>query len=226
MKSNTIIRVISAVMSAGILLTACGCGGKKAAENLELNQPVVKDSTAVIEYTSKKADGKEVAATTIADVESPDIDQPVFGLTLTEKFEKKGAQERFMEDIKSYDIDEKEAKKIVEKAADWQTFTYSIYVANSNASRIAFQYITHESVDGIEINNDLGCEYGVPSGYGMTILIDGIVDKSKIPDELALREALSKSKINILYTYVKSMDDTVDDWNAVETKKMAINFEK
>ena len=226
---NSVIKIISAVMAAGILLSTCGCKANDSTSkktNSALTQPDVSNSTAVIEYPTTDTNGKESVVTKVDDVQTPDINMPVLGLTLKEKFEKEGEQERFKKNIEKYKITEKEYDKIVDKASDWQTFEYDIYVTNTQSKRIAFRFIKHQNLDGIILNDDLGCEYGMGSGYGMTIAFDGVVDKTKFADEAALKDALSKMGVKLLYAYVNSADDTIDNWETVSTREMPVDFSK
>lgn len=223
---NTVIRVISAFMAASVLLVTCSCGKTAGKKTEGPAQPDIKNSTAVIEYTSVDKDGKETEKSTVTKLEIPDMNTPVLGLTLEEKFEKKDAQKQFEKNIESYNIDKKEYEKIIEEKEDWQTFTYCIFVTNPLAKRIAFQFVTHKNIDGVILCDDLGCEYGMGSGYGMTIALDGMVNKAKFKDEAALKEALGKMDVKLLYTFVASMDETVDDWSKVETKELKIDFSK
>lgn len=226
---NSVIKVISAVMAAGLLLSTCGCKANNSTSNKNnsaLTQPDVSNSTAVIEYPTTDSKGNDTVATTVENVQTPDINMPVLGLTLEEKFEKEGEQEKFKEKIEKYSITEKEFDKMVDKAEDWQTFEYDLYVSNTQSKRVAFRFIKHQNLDGVVLCDDLGCEYGIGPGYGMTIAFDGIVDKTKYKDEAALKEALSKMGIKLLYAYVNSADDTIDNWETVSTREMPVDFSK
>lgn len=226
---NKVIRVISVLMAAGILLSTCGCkanDSKNKKSDSGLTQPDVSNSTAVIEYPTTDANGKESVVTKVADVQTPDVNMPVLGLTLQEKFEKEGEKEQFKKNIDKYKISEKECDKIIDKASDWQTFEYDLYVSNTQSKRVAFRFIKHQNLDGIILNDDLGCEYGMGPGYGMTIAFDGVVDKTKFADEAALKDALSKMGIKLIYAYVTSADDTIDNWETVSTREMEIDFSK
>lgn len=223
---NRIIRIISAVMAASVLLAAYGCKDGKKAVKQEVNMPDIKDSVARVDFTSVDQNGKEVNATTFYDVPAPDLNKAVLGLSAKETFEKEGAKENFKKNLDDYGIDDKQYEEIVNKQEDWQSYSYMFYIANSTPRRIAFRSVSHTDKDGIIINNDLGCEYGVPSGRGSTIYIEGMVDKSKYADEAAIKKALSEMNVKLNYTYVENMDDTVDDWSKVDIKTMDIDFTK
>lgn len=227
MKNNTVIRAVSAVLAAGVLLAAAGCGGKDTKKKPEdLNQPAVENNTVVIEYPTTNEKGEEEIVTKTDSVPSSILNKPNTGISLAEKLENKQEKERFEKYIDSYEISEKEYKKIEEKAENWISFDYDFYVANSTSKRILFKYLTHNAKDGIIIDNDMGCEYGLPSGVGMIVSFSGYVDISKYESEEDMKAALSEMGIKIIYTSVDSMDDSIDDWSKVETKTMDIDFSK
>lgn len=225
MNSNKTIRIISAFMAASILFATAGCGNKKTTSpSQELNQPKVEDNTAVIEYTSVNAEGKEEDVTTVVNINIPSINKPVTGMDLAEKLENSNEMEKFENNKENYGLDDKEFEEVVNKAENWTTFNYVFYVANSTSKRILFRKISHTSLDGVLLSNDLGCEYGVPSGSGMTITFNGLVDKSKFDSEDALMDALSKMDIKIIYTTAESINDSIDDWDSIDTKTMTVDF--
>lgn len=226
MRKNNFIRAVSIFLAAGVLLASAGCGGKTKTKTPELNQPVIENSTAVIEYTSINEKGEETNVTTVQDVNIPDLNKPVSGMSLAQKLESKNEAERFEKNKEDYNISEDEYNKIVEKADEWISFNYLFYVANSTPQRILFRNIKYNDNKDIKINSDLGCEYGVPSGSGMSIVFSGYVNSSKYESEDALKAALSEMGIQIIYTSVESIDDSVDDWSKVSTKTMDIDFTK
>lgn len=227
MKNNTLIRLSAAIVSASILFSVAGCGKTEEKEkDLELNQLVVENSTAVIEYTSIDDKGQEVSATTVADVNAYDLNVPATGISLKEMLQNESQKRRFEMSKESYGLTDKEYEQIIAEADKWATFSYDFYVANSTAKRIAFANLEHTDKDGILIESDLGCEYGIASGHGLSIVFEGLVDSRKYSSEDELKKALSEMNIQILYTFVKSMDDNVEDWSKVEIRKMSIDFTK
>ena len=226
MSKNTFIRAVSAFLAAGVLLATAGCGKEKAKQLPDLNQPSIENSTAVIEYTSTNEKGEETPATTVVNINVPDLNKPMTGLTLKEKLENKNEAKRFEDSKENYGLDSKEYKKLVEEADEWVAFNYVFYVANSTSSRILFRKIKYNESKDILLDTDLGCEYGVPSGGGMTIVFSGFVKSSRYETEETLKTALSEMGIQLIYTPVDSIDDSIDDWSAVETKTMDIDFTK
>lgn len=226
MKNNTFIKAVSAVLAAGILLVSAGCGKETKGKPEPLNQPVVENDTAIIEYPTINEKGEEEMVTKTDSVLSSIVNKPVTGISLAEKLENKQEKERFEKYIDTYDISEKEYKEIEKEAENWVSFDYDFYVANSTSKRILFRNITHTAKDGIIIDNDMGCEFGLPTGVGMMVSFSGYFDATKYQDEEAMKAALAEMNIKIIYTQVESIDDSIDDWSAVETQTMDIDFTK
>ena len=226
MKRNTFIKTLSLVMAAGVILGSYGCKADKKKTDINSDKSEIPSVTTIIEYTSVDDKGKEKQATNIIDNYIPDMNNKVeFGPLLSEKFsDDKNAKELFKKNIKSYGADEKKYEEIVKNAANWQTFTYDYYVVNPYPQRIAFKTITSKTKDGILIDNELGCEKSIPSGKGSYILLEGMVDTSKFNDEAAVKAALEEMKPQIVYTFVQSIDDTVDDWEKADTKTLPMNI--
>lgn len=227
MKRNTFIKTLSLVMAAGVILGSYGCkadDNKKA--HIGKDKSEIPSITTIIEYTSIDNKGHEKKATNIIDNFIPEMNNKVeFGPLLSEKFsDDKDAKEQFKKNIKSYGSDEKKYEEIIKNAANWQTFTYDYYVVNPYSQRIAFRTITSTTKDGILIDNDLGCEKSIPSGKGSYILLEGMVDTSKFKDEASIKEALKAMNPQIVYTFVQSIDETVEDWSKIETKKLPMNI--
>ena len=228
MKKSTLIRVFSAVMAAGVLLGSYGC---KTDESQEMTvtgeKKEITSITTVYEYTSIDSKGKEKDVTTVDTIEVPSINKAVLGPKLSEKFsDNKENKEKLKKNIANYGADEKKYEEIVNDAENWQTFTYDYYVPNPFAKRIAFRTITSKTKDGILINSDMGCEIGVPSGKAGYIMIEGMIDKNKYPDEASIKKALSEMDIGLKYVFLESVDDSVDDWSKVDTQILKIDFSK
>ena len=227
MKRNTFIRVLSAVMAAGVLLGSYGCKKEEPKTPAAEGKSEITSVTTVIEYTSIDSKGKEKQMTTVDTIEDPSVNKAVLGPKLSEKFsDNKEAKDKLKEHIADYGADEKKYDEIVKDAENWQTFTYDYYVANPYAKRIAFRTITSQNKDGILVNSDVGCEVGVPSGRAAYILIDGMVDKNKYPDEESIKKALGEMDICVKYTFLESADETVDDWSKVDVRTMPLDFSK
>jgi len=234
MKKNTFIKVLSLAMAAGVILGSYGCkdsgnneaedttAGTSASETTELTSV-----TTVIEYTSVDEKGKEKQATTVDTIVIPSINKAVLGPTVSEKIsDDKTYKDSFKKRLDDYNTDEKQYEEIVNDAENWQTFSYDYYVSNPYAKRIAFREISSKSKDGILVDGNVGCEKSIPSGKGSYIIIEGMVDKNKYKDEAAIKKALEEMDLNIEYTFVESVDDTVEDWAKVDTKQLSIDISR
>ncbi len=217
-------------MAAGVILGSYGCkADEKKKKDLINEKPEISSITTIIEYTSRDNKGKEKNATKVIDDYIPEINNKVtFGPLLSEKFsDDKNAKEQFKKNIKDeYGADDNKYEEIVKDAAKWQTFTFDYYVANPFPQRIAFKKITSAAKDGILLDYYLDGERGVPSGNGTYIMLEGMVDTSKYKDEAAIKAALIEMKPQIIYTFIQSIDDTVDDWSKVDTKMLPIDISK
>lgn len=220
MNKNILIRVVSAILAAGVLLTAYGC---KDSKQTGLNQPTIEDNQAVIEYPSVDSEGNEVDATNIVDIDE-DVGKLNAGSSLEDAFKNEAAKDKFLNRNEDFGIDDEKAEQIVEEAAKWTKFTYSLYVANSNAQRVSFRMLKATNTEDIIIDTDLGCEYGFNPGKGMTIIIEGLVNSSKYETEEEIIAALNEMDIEIIYTLINSDLDSVDDWSKVTTAYMPVTF--
>lgn len=224
-KSNA-IRVIAAALAICSVITAYGCKGKsEASPEGELNQASVKNSTAVVRYTSIDSKGKEVDETkVITNVNESAINVGTIVKKLNVDIKKDEDKKELAKEIKEdYKLDDNAAAKIVDDAENWAEFTYSIYVANSNAKKIAFRYIDAKGNDNVKVKSDLDCEYGLPAGVGTTIYFTGIVNLATYPDAEDLQNALAAMDISIRYTVLADGVEDVDDWDAVTTKVMSVS---
>ncbi len=222
MNKNIVIKAISLILAGGVMLTAYGCKDSKS--NNEINQPTIENNTVVIEYPSVDSNGKEVDATKVVEVDDKVVGQIHTGAPLSDSLKNEEAKDKFVSGNESYGIDEDKAEEIVENAANWTKFAYSVYVANSNAKRVAFKDLRVTNTADIIINKDLGCEYGFNPGSGMTIIIEGLVNSAKYETEESIIAALNEMDVDIIYTFVDSDLDSVDDWSSVTTAYMPVTF--
>ena len=223
MNKNVFIRAVSLILMACVILTAYGCkdGGK---DNAGIAQPEITDNQAVIEYTSLNDDGKEVDATNIVEVNKDTVGKLNSGSSLSDTLKDQEDEDRFLNRNEDFGISKDEAQDIVDNAEKWTKFSYSIYVANSNAKRVAFRLLKATNTENIIIDTDLGCEYGFNPGRGMYILIEGLVNSAKLQTEEEIIAELNKMDVDIIYTLIESDLDSVDDWSNVTTAYMPVTF--
>ncbi|MBQ3127704.1 MAG: hypothetical protein IJC13_01555 [Clostridia bacterium] len=222
MNKNILIRAVSLILAACVILTAYGC--KDGKDNTGLGQPEINDNQVVIEYPSMNSDGKEVDATNVVEVNKDAIGNLNAGSSLSDTLKDKEDEDEFINRNEDFGISKDEAQDIVDNADKWTKFTYSIYVANSNAKRVAFRMLKATNTEDIIIDTDLGCEYGFNPGRGMPILVEGLVNSSKFDTEEEILAELNKMDVQIIYTLIESDLDSVDDWSQVTTAYMPVTF--
>lgn len=225
MNKNVLIRAVSLIIAVCVLVTAYGCKKSESA-NGDINQPSIQDGTAVIEYTSTDKDGKEVDATKVVDVDSDSVGNLSAGENLKDEFEDENKKDKFVSRNEDFGIDDEKADEIVENAAKWTKFSYNVYIANSNAKRVAFSMLKAKNTENIIIDTNLGCEYGVVPGGSMMILIEGIVNSTALDTEEKILAELNEMDIDIIYTFIDDdgLEAGIDDWSKVTTAYMPVNF--
>lgn len=224
MNKNVLIRAVSLIIAVCVLVTAYGC--KKGDSNGDINQPSIQDGTAVIEYTSTNGDGKEVDATKVVDVDDKYVGNLSAGENLKDEFEDEDKKDKFVSRNEDFGIDDDKANEIVENAAKWTKFAYNVYIANSNAKRVAFSMLKAKNTDNIIIDTNLGCEYGIVPGGTMMVMIEGIVNSSALETEEEIIAELNKMDIDVVYTFIDDdgLEAGIDDWSKVTTAYMPVTF--
>ena len=224
MNKNVLIRAVSLIIAVCVLVTAYGC--KKGDSNGDINQPSIQDGTAVIEYTSTNGDGKEVDATKVVDVDDKYVGNLSAGENLKDEFEDEDEKDKFVSRNEDFGIDDDKANEIVENAAKWTKFAYNVYIANSNAKRVAFSMLKAKNTDNIIIDTNLGCEYGIVPGGTMMVMIEGIVNSSALETEEEIIAELNKMDIDVVYTFIDDdgLEAGIDDWSKVTTAYMPVTF--
>ncbi len=223
MNKNVLIRAVSLFLAAGVVLTAYGCGDKDEKE-ANVNQPVIENNTAVIEFTSVDDNGKEVEATNVVEVNGDAIGNLGSGSTLKDTLKDKEDENKFISKNEDYGIDKDTAQDIVNNAEKWVKFTYSLYIANTHSKRIAIRELKATNTENIIIDTDLGCEYGFNPGKGMSILVEGLVDSSKYETQEEIVAELNNMDIQFIYTLIDGNSTDVEDWSKVTTAYMPVTF--
>lgn len=240
---NKLIRIISAVMAAGVLLGTYGCKKSETAnENgkaTEANPSAVSEeasaatgsnkATTVVEYTSVDANKKEVQATKVVEYDTRAFYNVVrSGETFKEQMDNdKNLKENIKKHIDNYNIDEKQYEEVVKKAEHWVSFEYNYLFVNTTPTRITFDRLSHTNADGIILNDYcIGCERGIASAQDGVITLEGFYDESKYPDEQAFLDALSKMSINVVYLPIENIDQTISDFENPQFKTLPIKITK
>lgn len=224
MNKNVLIRTVSLIMAVCVILTAYGC--KKSGTSGEIIQPSIQDGTAVIDYTSTDDDGKEVNTSKVVNINGEYVGNLMAGENLKDEFEDEKEKDKFVSRNEDFGIDDDKANDIVENAAKWTKFSYSVYVANTNSRRVAFGMLKAKNTDNIIIDTDLGCEYGLVPGGSMMVIIEGIVNSSALETEEEIIAELNEMDIEIIYTLIDDdgLQAGIDDWSKVTTAYMPVEF--
>lgn len=224
---NKLIRIISAVIAVSVIFGTYGCkkSDKTGADDGSTNENI---ATSVFEYTSLNEKKKEVKAKGVVEYDKRGNYNIVRSKeTLKEVIEAdKEEAEKIKKHIDNYNIDEKQYNEIIEKAEEWVTFEYSYIVVNTTPTRIAFDRLSHKNIDGVVLNDyaSVGSEVSIDSAQNAFILLEGMYDKSKYADETAVLKALKKMDINIEYIPVKSIDETISDYENPQFKKLPVTI--
>ena len=223
MNKNVLTRIAALVLVAGVLLTSFGCKKNEGADDnnepsSHLVQPTIENGTMKYEYPSMNEVGTEVMVTKVTEV-NDFVNQLYAGKSL-DKINK----DRFISRYSSFGITKEQAEEMVKDGTTWKEFSVNIYIANVNSLGVSFRSITATNQENIKMDTMLDCEYGLPSGKGNYIAINGIVDSSKFETEEAILEALKGMDIQIVYTLLEDSAESVDDWSQVTTAYMPVKF--
>lgn len=234
---NRILKVMSALLAVMMVLTLFGCGkgGDDGVSTTDskgnLVQPEVKNSTAVINYTSINNENKEVDATNIiTSINEGSINYISTGSKLNQSLKDDEDKKDFVEKVEEqYEITDDEAQQIVDKAENWVEFTYIVYVSNTNAKAMKFRMLECNQSENVKVSKDLNCEYGLDPGKAMVIAIDGLVNLTALPTVEELEKELSTMKISIKCALVdgscvKGTAQEIENWSTVKYSLMPITI--
>lgn len=251
MNNKILMRIISLVMAASVVLAVGGCGKKgktadvisgadasngttKASSQEVIDgkgapvQPNVdeKASTAVVKYTKVNSEGKKEDATTVVNVNSPIINEISMSAKLSDQYKTDAQKLNFVNSVtRNNDIDKDKAEEIIKKADEWVEFGYTAYVANTSAQRLvtAFLEIGGKN-NNLVVKKNLDCEYGIKSGSATTVYISGFVNIEKFPDEEAIIKELNDMNIKLVYTLTDDSVTDIENWDEVNKKTMDVKF--
>ena len=251
MNNKILMRIISLVMAASVVLTVGGCGKKgntsdvisgadasngttKASVQEVIDgkgapvQPNVdeKASTAVVKYTKVNSEGKKEDATTVVNVNSPIINEISMSAKLSDQYKTDAQKLNFVNSVtRNNDIDKDKAEEIIKKADEWVEFGYTAYVANTSTQRLvtAFLEIGGKN-NNLVVKKNLDCEYGIKSGSATTVYISGFVNIEKFPDEEAIIKELNGMNIKLVYTLTDDSVTDIENWDEVNKKTMDVKF--
>lgn len=251
MNNKILMRIISLVMAASVVLAVGGCGKKgntadvisgadasngttKASVQEVIDgkgapvQPNVdeKASTAVVKYTKVNSEGKKEDATTVVNVNSPIINEISMSAKLSDQYKTDAQKLNFVNSVtRNNDIDKDKAEEIIKKADEWVEFGYTAYVANTSAQRLVTVFLEIGGKNNnLVVKKNLDCEYGIKSGSATTVYISGFVNIEKFPDEEAIIKELNGMNIKLVYTLTDDSVTDIENWDEVDQKTMDVKF--
>lgn len=234
MNKNVLIRVVSAVLVAGILLASFGC--KKGEEDGmttntsaeatgEIALPSTQDGTFKVEVTvyPEKVNG------TTASGAKPEVSEKtgeLYYINIQKPLDSvnENMKRRLTEKPGDLGIDKAKAEEMIKSGTTWKHVNIFVYVLNSNSKDAALRFVESKQTEYLIIDTELDTEYGIPAGKGNYIALDAYVDTSKFETEEDIIATLKGMDIKVVYTLMENSADSVDDWSKVTTAYMPVKF--
>ncbi len=234
MNKNILIRAVSLILIAGVLLTAFGCkkGGDEQTSTTtdvnatgELALPSAENGTFKVDVTvyPDRIDGTTASgATTNVSEKTGDLYHIKVQKSLDEANE--NMKRHLTENYEKLGIDKAKAESMVKKGTNWKHVSIFVYVLNSKSKDAAMRFVETKQTESLIIDTELDSEYGIPAGRGNYIALDAYIDTSKYETEEAIVSVLKTMDIKIVYTLMNDSADSVDDWSKVTTAYMNVGF--
>ncbi len=235
MNKNILVRLVSVLLIAGVLLVSFGCKDDEegqtttaAAETSatgELAVPSTENGTFKVDVTvyPEKIDGTTASgATTNVTEKTGDLYYIRVQKSLDEANE--NMKRRLTENAEALGIDKAKAAEMVKSGTTWSHVSIFVYVLNSNSKDAAMRFVESKQTESLIIDTELDTEYGIPAGRGNHIALDAYMDTSKYETEEEIIKVLQGMDIKIAYTLMDDSSDSVDDWSKVTTTHMPVKF--
>lgn len=231
MNKKVLFQIISILMTVCVIFTVGGCKGSSDDGIVDAKgspiQPSVNEenSEAIIKYTSVNAEGKEETATKVLDINSPILNEIDIGESLDSQYKSDDQKSDFVDRAENSGISKDNAEEIINNAAKWSEFAYTVYVANTSAKYMHTRYVTvGKENKNIVIQTSLDAEYGISSGTGFPIYICGYINTAEYADEEAIIAELNKMEIKLVYAFTDDNTTDIDNWDDVTTETMDVKF--
>ncbi|MBP3442044.1 MAG: hypothetical protein J6L62_04495 [Clostridia bacterium] len=234
MNKNILIRAVSLILVAGILLTFFGCkkGGDEQTPTTadtnatgELAVPSAENGTFKVDVTvyPEKVDGTTSSGATSKVTEKTG---ELYYITIQKPLDSasENMKRHIKENADALGIDKAKAESILKSGTTWKHVSIFVYVLNSKSKDAAMKYVESKQNDSLIIDTELDTEYGIPAGRGNHIALDAYIDTSKYETEEDIIEVLKTMDIKIVYTLMDDSSDSVDDWSKVTTAYMPVGF--
>ena len=233
MNKNFLIRLVSGLLIAGVLLTSFGCKKDDEGETTtagtnatgELAIPSAENGTFKVDVTvyPEKVDGTTAAGATTKVTEKTG---ELYYISIQKSLDtaNENMKRRLTEKPEELGIDKAKAEEMIKSGTTWKHVSIFVYVLNSNSKDAAMRYVNSKQADSLIIDTQLDTEYGIPAGRGNHIALDAYIDTSKYETEEDIIATLQGLDIKIAYTLMDNSADSVDDWSKVTTAYMPIEF--
>lgn len=233
MNKKIILQIVSILMTVCVIFTVGGCKGSSDEDSQIVNakgdpiQPSIntEENQAIIKYTSVNSEGKEEEATKVLDIDSPSVNEVSVGSSLDQQYKTDDQKQSFIGKAELNGIGKDKAQEILNNAAEWVDFSYTIFVANTSSQFMhTGQLVVGKENSNVVLETRLDAEYGINAGTGYPIYISGLVNTAAFPDEESMIKQLNEMKVQLIYTLTDISITDIDDWDAVETDVMDIEF--
>lgn len=219
MNKNILIRAVSMMLVAGVLLASFGCKkGEEAPTTTtttaegEVVLPSVENGTFKVEVTIH--DDEE--GTTKVEEKTNEL----FYINIMDSLDNtsENMKNYIIEKSGEWGIDEAKAKEMVKSGTTWMYVQVHVYVLNSKSKPVTMKYVNvGKQTESLIVDTALESEFGIPSGGGEYVTLDTYIDTSKYETEEDIIATLQSMDIKIAYAVIEDMFDTVDDWSSVTT---------
>lgn len=219
MNKNILIRAVSMMLVAGVLLASFGCKKSEEAPPTtttvaegEVVLPPTENGTFKVEITVRD----EENGTTSVEEKSDDL----FYINVIDPLDVVGENMKnyIKENAGEWGADEAKVEEMLKSGTTWMHVQIQVYVLNSKSKPVAMEYVkVGKQTDALIVDTMLDGQFGIPSGKGKYVTLDSYIDTSKYETEEDIIATLQSMDIQITYALVEDMYDTVDDWSSVTT---------
>lgn len=234
MNKNILIRAVSIILVAGVLLSSFGC--KKGDDEQpttdadtnatgELALPSAENGTFKVDVTvyPEKVDGTTKAGATTNTTEKTG---ELYYINIQKSLDSASdnMKRHLTQKAGELGIDKAKAEKMIKSGTTWKHVSVFVYALNSNSKDAAMRFVKSKQTESLIVDTELDTEYGIPAGRGNYIALDAYVDTSKYETEEEIIATLKNMDIKIVYTLMDKSADSVDDWSKVTTVYMPVKF--
>ena len=219
MNKNILIRAVSMMLVAGVLLASFGC---KKGEEAPTTTTTTAEGEVILQPTEN---GTFVEEVPVRDKETGKVQNEVkskelFYINIMDSLDNtsENMKNYIIEKSGEWGIDEAKAKEMVKSGTTWMYVQVQVYVLNSKSKPVTMKYVNvGKQTESLIVDTTLESEFGIPSGKSVYVTLDTYIDTSKYETEEDIIATLQSMDIKIVYAVIDDMFDTVDDWSSVTT---------